>query len=75
MAKFIYSSFRRGGKSPEHLFTRFGGMMRCTVCGHEQALSVELVDMYFASGWPTHCGYTMRWITQRELDGENGEGA
>lgn len=39
-----------------------GGVLRCS-CGREEPPK----DEYFSIGWPKHCGYTMRWITAREL--------
>ena len=47
----------------------FGGILRCAgECGCEQALSEEQIVKYLRYGWPKCCGYTMRWVTQRELD-------
>jgi hypothetical protein len=47
---------------------RFGGILRCTTCSAE----LPLGDIAFklARGWPKCCGYTMRWVTQRQLDEE-----
>lgn len=44
----------------------FGGILRCMHCEEEQ----ELPDIAesLQRGWPRCCGYTMRWITQRQLD-------
>lgn len=44
----------------------FGGLLRCRECGNERALGN--VGDKLANGWPKCCGYTMRWITRRELD-------
>ena len=46
----------------------FGGILRCTVCGHEEPLGE--VARSLRHGWKKHCGYTMRWVTQRQLDEE-----
>jgi len=46
----------------------FGGILRCTVCGIERPL--VRVGVALKVGWPEHCGYTMRWVTQRQLDEE-----
>jgi hypothetical protein len=46
----------------------FGGVLRCLHCGHEEPLGD--VAHHLAHGWPRCCGYTMRWLTQRELDAE-----
>jgi hypothetical protein len=53
------------------LFSQFGGILRCTECGEEHTLSSLLAGKYLANGWPKHCGYTMRWVTDRELAAEN----
>ncbi len=49
----------------------FGGLLRCTTCGTERPLGS--VAGKLENGWPKHCGYTMRWITDRELKEENHE--
>ena len=47
----------------------FGGILRCTDgCGREQSLGN--IASHLGGGWPKCCGYTMRWVTQRELDEE-----
>ena len=50
--------------SPE--LQELGGLLRCTVCGREQPLGH--VGEKLVNGWPECHGYTMRWITQRQLD-------
>ena len=47
-----------------------GGLLRCMHCGYEQPLNAEQIGKYLAKGWPEHCGSTMRWITQNNLDEE-----
>ena len=45
-----------------------GGILRCGTCGAEQPpgdLAAKL-----RHGWPKCCGYTMTWVTQRQLDEE-----
>lgn len=44
----------------------FGGVLRCTVCGHEEPLGNVAPNL--RHGWAKHCGYTMRWVTQSQLD-------
>ena len=54
----------------------FGGILRCADgCGREQPLGDIAGSL--RSGWPKCCGYTMRWVTQRQLDEEarGGSGA
>lgn len=46
----------------------FGGLLRCTVCGREEPLGN--VAGNFRDGWPKCHGYTMRWLTARELAAE-----
>jgi hypothetical protein len=41
---------------------KFGGYLKCEVCGHE--LPLDHTVEYLTSGWPRCCGYTMRWITK-----------
>lgn len=50
----------------------FGGILRCRVCGAEQPLGD--VGASLRHGWPKCCGYTMRWVTQRQLDEEARDG-
>lgn len=45
----------------------FGGFLRCEVCGRERSLGEADVSRYLGSGWPRHCGYTMRWWTARQI--------
>lgn len=54
----------------ENGLSGFGGLLRCTVCGHEQQLGD--IGAKLAGGWPKCCGYTMRWWTARQL--VEGEG-
>lgn len=51
-----------------------GGLLRCTVCLREEPLG-DVGARTTGGGWPRCCGYTMRWLTQRELDAEAGRGA
>jgi len=50
----------------------FGGVLRCLFCGREKELEVQEAEWrtYDGAGWPTCCGHTMRWMTDRELQGE-----
>ena len=52
------------------LHAQFGGILRCSVCGYERTLTPMAISLYLSEGWPKHCGYTMRWVTQKELDVE-----
>lgn len=52
---------------------RFGGHLRCTVCGREQPLGDT--SQHLRNGWPMCCSYTMRWITRRELEAEQFDGS
>lgn len=49
-----------------HLLNGFGGILRCESCKRTAALGDT--TEYLESGWPTCCGYTMRWWTQRQID-------
>lgn len=42
-----------------------GGYLECQTCGAKQGLGN--VGEKLLRGWPKCCGYTMRWITAREL--------
>ncbi len=44
---------------------KLGGLLRCTVCGREEPLGS--VGNKLANGWPKCHGYTMTWITARQL--------
>ena len=47
---------------------KLGGVLRSNKCGHEQTMTADQIAAYLRRGWPEHCGHTMRWVTQRELD-------
>lgn len=48
--------------------TGFGGILRCTKCGGEQPVgNIGGIADSLASGWPECCGYTMTWMTARQL--------
>lgn len=44
--------------------------LECDKCGHRREIGD--VGRKFQLGWPTHCGYTMRLVTVKEV--ENGRG-
>lgn len=43
----------------------FGGLLRCMTCGREKPLGDPGEKL--SEGWPRCCGYTMRWITERQF--------
>lgn len=45
----------------------FGGFLRCEECGHMAPLG-DPGKRVMRTGWPKHCGCTMRWWTQRQID-------
>jgi hypothetical protein len=45
-----------------------GGVLRCDRCKREQPL--RGAGKYLRSGWPECCGYTMTWLTARQLAAE-----
>jgi hypothetical protein len=47
---------------------QFGGVLRCETCGRVSEMEAGAAGRYTAKGWPSHCGYTMRWWTQRQID-------
>lgn len=42
-----------------------GGDLVCTVCKRQEPLGD--VGHNLSNGWPECCGYTMRWVTARQL--------
>ena len=46
----------------------FGGFLRCESCGHERQMVKGDAGYYTAKGWPKHCGHSMHWWTQRQID-------
>lgn len=46
----------------------FDGFLRCEECGHERQMQKGDAGYYTSKGWPKHCGYSMRWWTQRQVD-------
>lgn len=45
-----------------------GGILRCSECGTRKTLSTGDIAGYLEHGWPVCHGFTMTWVTQRELD-------
>jgi hypothetical protein len=45
------------------------GILRCTVCGTEHPLGA--IGNKLRDGWPKCHGYTMRWVTARQLAEES----
>ena len=45
-----------------------GGLLRCGKCGLQQPLGDANARTFGGLGWPEHCGETMIWVTQRQLD-------
>jgi hypothetical protein len=43
----------------------FGGELRCMTCGRVSPLG-DVGDR-LTNGWPKCCGYTMRWVTARQM--------
>jgi hypothetical protein len=46
----------------------FGGILRCSTCHGVQ--DAGDIARNLREGWPACCGYTMTWVTQRQLDEE-----
>lgn len=46
----------------------FGGVLRCLKCGREQSLGD--VGGHLGHGWPKCCGYTMSWVTLKQIAAE-----
>lgn len=49
-----------------HSLDGFGGYLRCETC--QTRLELGEPSEHLRHGWPTHCGQTMRWWTQRQVD-------
>lgn len=45
----------------------FGGILRCGTCGTTAPLG-NPGERITRTGWPSCCGYTMTWWTQRQID-------
>jgi hypothetical protein len=45
-----------------------GGVLRCGHCRSEHAMYQS--RKYLRDGWPECCGFTMTWVTARQLAGE-----
>lgn len=63
MKKLIEHYHQNIGKELYH----FGGILKCNKCGKERSLGS--IENKLANGWPKCCGYTMRWITARQMQG------
>lgn len=50
----------------------FDGILRCEKCGLTRGLGN--IGNKLQNGWPKCCGYTMRWVTDRELKEEQANG-
>lgn len=46
----------------------FGGLLRCSVCGEKEHFGRIATNL--RSGWPKHCGFTMSWVTEKQLQEE-----
>lgn len=49
----------------------FGGILRCTVCNYEEP--INKISGQLETGWKKCCGYTMRWVTKKELEEEQSK--
>lgn len=43
-----------------------GGYLKCEIC--DKTKSLGNVENKLCNGWDKCCGYTMRWITQKEIN-------
>lgn len=47
-----------------------GGVLVCDSCAVSRPIGdADDIGRWSREGWPMCCGYTMRWITERELGG------
>lgn len=53
----------------EDTLKEFGGVLRCQTCNHEEP--INNISKQLTNGWKKCCGYTMRWVTARELKDES----
>lgn len=54
----------RINRRTDTITAEFGGLLRCETCGKQAPVE----PAYWHVGWPKHCGQTMRWWTQRQID-------
>lgn len=54
--------------------TKMGGVLRCSMCGKQNTLARHpfVIASYMRRGWPECCGYTMIWVTARQLASRGG---
>lgn len=67
----LQASFTKARSAVQDLSSELdkaGGFLRCEECGRLKALKSHDASFYVVKGWPKHCGYTMRWWTQRQID-------
>ena len=51
----------------------YGGELRCEKCGIKiKPLKNDIVT-FLQSGWPRHCGETMRYVSAKELTEESSK--
>lgn len=43
-----------------------GGVLECNVCHARAPFSVQDAARYLATGWPTHCGQSMKFSNEAE---------
>ena len=48
-----------------------GGILECKQCGASEPINDGDVARYLARGWPKHCAYTMRWVTENEMNAKD----
>ena len=66
--KQAITNIARFGKEMSGALDGFGGYLRCRTCHHSQDLGDPGRRGVMGEGWPKCCGYTMEWITQRQID-------
>lgn len=50
--------------------SKLGGILRCQSCHRTEPLGD--IGSNLSNGWPTCCGHTMHWWTQRQIDAGEG---
>lgn len=65
--KQAITNVARFGESVSESLAGFGGYLRCRTCGYSRDLG-DPGRRVMGQGWPKCCGYTMEWITQRQID-------
>lgn len=66
----LYNNIRHEWNRSGVIRGELAGELRCMYCGKFHTLTTTTALRYLKQGWPTCCGYTMRWLTENEFSAD-----